>query len=602
MILQALNDYYVRKSASGELAPPGFSPKAIPFLVVLSSTGEFVQLSDTRELIGRRLTAKTFLVPEEKERSGSRAYATANFLWDHYGYVMGFPKSDKKQDVEMAQKQFSAFKERVNQALCSRPGEIGLQAVSAFLESDDQVQRVRADLLWSDCARIPGCNISFRLEGDAELICQRLGVAELVRGGLNADSDDEESELGISARECFCAVTGEVDQIARLHRRTPIANSKSNAKLVSFQKKSGYDSYGKEQSFNAPIGVKAALAYTTALNHLLRKGSPQRMQVGDASTVFWAADVDQSGFEEDFAAVFGESEKDDPDRGAEAVRNLYRATATGAYAGDDRDARFCVLGLAPNAARIAVRFWHCSTIAELGLRIRQHFDDLELVRPDFESPYLSLYRLYTSIAMLGKADNIPPQMAGDTMRAILGGTPYPTTLMQAAIRRIRADQTIKYPRAAVLKASLNRLIRHNRLSAKELTVSLDPENTDPAYRLGRLFATLERIQGVAQPGINTTIRERYYGAASSAPSSVFPVLLKLKNHHLAKIDKPGLVVWFEKLLGQIFAGLSAMPTRLSMTEQGLFAIGYYHQQQDFYTSKQKPDDAASQPVDQGETP
>ncbi|HET9033417.1 MAG TPA: type I-C CRISPR-associated protein Cas8c/Csd1 [Dokdonella sp.] len=601
MILQALNEYYVRKSASGELPPPGFSTKAIPFLVVLSPNGIFVQLADTRELVGKRFVAKTFLVPEEKERSGPRAYETANLLWDHYGYALNFPKSDRQQDVEMAHKQFTAFRKCVDQALHSLPEEIGLQAVAAFLDSDEQIQRVRADLRWDECSRIPGCNISFRLDGDVELVCQRPRIAELVAEGTDLGPQDDEFDGAASTVHAFCAVTGEIDQIARLHRRTPITNSKSNAKLVSFQKNSGYDSYGKEQSFNAPVGEKAAFAYTTALNHLLRKGSSQRMQIGDASTVFWAADANKSPFESDFAAVFGETEMDGPDRGVEAVRNLYRATATGAYAGDDRDSRFFVLGLAPNAARIAVRFWQSSTIAELALRIRQHFDDLELVKPDFESPYLSLYRLFTSIALLNKVENIPPDMAGDTMRAILLGSPYPSTLMQAAIRRIRADQTIKYPRAAVLKASLNRLIRHNRLSAKELTVSLDPENTDPAYRLGRLFAALERIQAIAQPGINATIRERYFGAASSSPSSVFPILLKLKNHHLAKIDKPGLVVWFEKLLGQIFAGLNAIPTRLSLTEQGLFAVGYYHQQQDFYTSKQKPDDVASQPEDQGET-
>lgn len=586
MILQALNDYYVRKSASGELAPDGFELKPIPFVLVVDRDGRFVQIDDTRRTEGARKPAREFLVPQTVKRSVDIA---ANLLWDSVEYVLGVVREGGKP--ERVAEQHSAFVLRVESLGTSE--DPGLIAVRAFLAGLD-LNLLQADPLWTDLVA-SNPFISFRLSDDAAdtLICQRVAVIELVRALGGTDTENQG----------FCLARGSVDSIARLHPaiKGVWGAQSSGANIVSFNL-DAFSSFGRKQSFNASIGETAAFAYTTALNHLLRKGSPHRMQVGDASTVFWAADVDQSGFEEDFAAVFGESEKDDPDRGVEAVRNLYRATATGAYAGNDRDARFCVLGLAPNAARIAVRFWQCSTIAELGPRIRQHFDDLELVKPDFESPYLSLYRLFTSIAMLGKADNIPPQVAGDTMRAILGGTPYPATLMQAAIRRIRADQTIQYPRAAVLKASLNRLIRHNRLSAKELTVSLDPENTDPAYRLGRLFATLERIQGVAQPGINTTIRERYYGAASSAPSSVFPVLLKLKNHHLAKIDKPGLVVWFEKLLGQIFAGLSAMPTRLSMTEQGLFSIGYYHQQQDFYTSKQKPDDAASQPADQGETP
>jgi len=187
------------------------------------------------------------------------------------------------------------------------------------------------------------------------------------------------------------------------------------------------------------------------------------------------------------------------------------------------------------------------------------------------------------------------------MRAILAGAPYPAMLLQAAVRRIRAEQAVGYPRAAIIKASLNRLIRQNRLSAKELSVSLDKNNTDPAYCLGRLFATLERIQGVAQPGINATIRERYYAAASSAPVTVFPILLKLKNHHLAKIDRPGLVVMFEKLLTEIFGCIDAVPPRLTLAEQGAFAIGYYHQQQAFFAPKGEAGAAVASDADnQGE--
>jgi CRISPR-associated protein Csd1 len=586
MILQALDSYYARKSANGELAPDGFESKEIPFVLVLDEAGRFVQIDDSRRIEGKKKTARAFLVPQAVKRSMGIA---ANLLWDTPEYVLGFMREGGKP--ERVAEQHEAFKARLD--VLAHSEDAGLGAVRMFLDRLD-LAPLQADPLW---AEMTAANpfISFRLATDTAdmLVCQRSDVIDAIR----AADDEAAKALG------FCLVRGEEDGIARLHPaiKGVWGAQTAGANIVSFNL-AAFDSYGKEQSYNASVGERAAFAYTTALNHLLRKGSPQRMQVGDASTVFWAADVQQSPFEQDFAALFGEVEKDDPDRGANAVHNLYRATETGVYIGADGPARFCVLGLAPNAARIAVRFWSVAAIGELALHICKHFHDIELAKPSFEKPYLSLFRLLTSISLQNKAENIPPELAGDTMRAILSGLPYPAMLLQAAVRRIRAEQKVDHPRAAVLKASLNRLIRHNRLSAKELSVSLDRNNTDPAYCLGRLFATLERIQGVAQPGINATIRERYYGAASSAPASVFPILLKLKNHHLAKIDKPGLVVWFEKLLGGIFGGLSTIPSRLSLAQQGVFAIGYYHQQQDFFASKSQPDTGSAAHADtQGET-
>jgi CRISPR-associated protein Csd1 len=196
--------------------------------------------------------------------------------------------------------------------------------------------------------------------------------------------------------------------------------------------------------------------------------------------------------------------------------------------------------------------------------------------------------LLNSTALQNKGENVPHDMAGETIRAILTGRPYPAMLLQAAVRRCRAEQQVNYSRAAIIKAAINRFIRHQQFHAKELDMSLDRSNTDPGYRLGRLFSALERVQSAAQPGINATIRDRYYGAASSSPASVFPVLLRLKNHHLAKLDG-GLATWYEKLFGEIVAGIADFPSQLSLKEQGLFAVGYYHQQHDFFTGKSKPE-------------
>jgi CRISPR-associated protein Csd1 len=189
--------------------------------------------------------------------------------------------------------------------------------------------------------------------------------------------------------------------------------------------------------------------------------------------------------------------------------------------------------------------------------------------------------------LLEKDDNVPPNLAGDTMKAILAGTPYPQTLLSAAVRRCRAEREITYPRASLIKAVLARETRYYNKTTKEVGMSLDTTNNNVGYRLGRLFATLEKIQEEASPGINATIRDRFYGSASATPVAAFPHLMKLKNHHLGKLDGKGRAIHFERIIGEIMDGLSDLPTHLSLADQGRFAVGYYHQRQAFFTSSKK---------------
>ena len=356
----------------------------------------------------------------------------------------------------------------------------------------------------------------------------------------------------------------------------------SGANIVSFNQRA-FESYGKRERHgeNAPISQYASFAYTTALNSLLRKDSPQRLQVGDASVVFWSDKP--TDLETGVVDIFGEPPKDDPDRNVRAVASLYKAIDFGLLENDDGKAQFFTLGLAPNAARIAIRFWHHGTVAEMALRIRQHFDDLAIERSPRDPPYLSLFRLLVSVATQGKADNIPPNLGGELMRSILIGLPYPTTLLAAAVRRIRAEHEVTHARAALIKACINRASRYSNAEIREeLTMSLDEVNANIGYRLGRLFAVLEKIQEEANPGINATIRDRFYGAAASNPVTVFSTLLKLKNHHLSKLENRGRAVNLEKRIGEIMEGLHDFPAQLPLADQGRFAIGYYHQRQDFF--------------------
>lgn len=575
MILQALAGYYRRMAEEGsrDVAPEGFEKKEIPFLIVIDKAGNFVDLSDTRDGSGKKKQGRVFTVPKGVKKTSGIA---ANLLWDTPNYVLGFPKIDakketKKDPVETARQQKEAFSRKIREELPDALTDDGIKAVLAFL-GREAYPELEAHPLWQDIAE-GGPVLTFRLSDDVGLICER----PLVRAALNSKGHAGETH----SFGQVCLVSGAKDEPVRLH--TAIKGvwgaQSSGANIVSFNLDS-FCSFGKEQGMNAPVGKQAEFAYTTALNTLLLKGSRQRIQVGDSSTVFWSER--QNPMEDIFADLFGEPAKENPDQLNQAVRSLYAAPRAGTPPLEDDLTPFFVLGLAPNAARIAVRFWHAGTVGETARHIRQHFDDCAMVHGPSQPEHLSLFRLLVSTAGQGKSENIPPTLAGDLMKSILTGIPYPHSLLSAAIRRCRAEREITYPRAVIIKAVLARGSRYYTSNEQEVGMALDVTNTNPGYRLGRLFAVLEKIQEEASPGINATIRDRFYGAASGTPVAAFPHLMKLKNHHLAKLENRGRAVNLEKIVGEIMDGLDDFPTHLSLQDQGRFAVGYYHQRQDFF--------------------
>lgn len=575
MILHALYDYYQRKSIDPDahMAPPGFEWKEIPFVLEIDAKGRPVQIEDTREGDGKKKRAHSYLVPQGVKRASGIA---ANLLWDNAEYLLGV---DTKGKPERVAEQHQAFVARLESLPASVLSDPGVQAVLRFLKRVD-VNILSHYAVWKEIVEI-NPNLTFRLHGSTDLVCQRAAVVKAVNA-----RDGAGDEAG------FCLVSGAHDEVERLH--TAIKGvwgaQTSGANIVSFNL-DAFNSYGKTQGANAPIGKQAAFGYTTALNHLLRKDSTQRLQVGDASTVFWAEKPTE--LETAVVNIFGESPKDDPDRNVHAVASLYKSIDNGLIEKDEGKTRFFVLGLAPNAARIAIRFWHNATVAEIATRIRQHFDDAAIVRTERDPLYPTLFRLLVSVATQGKAENIPPKLGGELMSSVLAGLPYPQTLLAAAVRRIRAEHEVTYTRAALIKACINRATRYSTSNTKEeLKVSLDESNTNAGYRLGRLFAVLEKIQEEANPGINATIRDRFYGAASSTPVTVFSILLKLKNHHLSKLDNRGRVVNLEKRIGQIMEDIGDFPAQLPLADQGRFAIGYYHQRQDFFKKRDTSSEGA----------
>lgn len=580
MILQALKEYYDRKVADqgSGIAPYGLEPKPVHFRVVYSADGALVDVQDLREPDGKWLRPAMLLLPHSVKRtSGTRA----NILWDNAKYALGVRPRDRKTGKlapeEAVQECRSAFRAAAAETL---RGLEHIPSVSGFLAFQSSVTEVMLQTSETfQTLQDEGPNVVFRLAGsDADLT----DLPEVRDAAIRA-YDAEKSEQAV------CLVTGHLAPIERTHTSVSnVAGGLPGGKdIVAFNFRAS-ESYGNTelQGLNAPVSKFAAFAYTTALNHLLRRESRQRLVLADTTAAFWSERP--SILETGLVDVFGEPFKDDPDRGAQAVADLYRSVQNGAWIADQASNRFYALGLAPNAKRLSVRFWHVDTVSGLASKLKRHFDDLEIIRAPHDPPALSLQRLLRTTAVLGKTENIPPNLAGDTVRAILEGRPYPATLLSAAIRRARAEQAsdrrnLPYERAALIKACLNRTEK------EELTVSLDTTNTNIGYRLGRLFAVLERLQEEASPGINATIRDRYYNAASGTPVSVYPILMRLKNHHLAKLENVGRRVNLERLIGQIVEGFSDFPATLTLSDQGRFAIGYYHQQQDFFVKKQPTD-------------
>ncbi len=577
MILQALKEYYDRKAADPEsgIAPVGLEWKPLEFLIVINETGGFVRIEDMREQIGKKNVGKRFLLPRSIPRAGSKSYETTFLLWDHIGYLLGYPMDDPKSP-----NQLNTWIQSLNKLPDELKAEKAVQAILNFYAMD-QLALVNEDPNINACLKSIPCNMSFRLESELEPVAAMQSVLNYAMKKMQDQGEDGEAIKG------YCLVSGECDIIKKIHAKTPI--NKDNNSLISFQVNSGYDSYGKIKAFNAPVGVISEFSYTTALNTLL-KSDVQRFSIADTIYVCWSQR--NNAFDADFSFLFDSYKgSDDPDQYTRCVKALYDSIHTGAIYKDDVDQDFYVLALSPGGgSRIAIRDWQKGKISEFSNRVYQHFDDLKIIKPSYEREHYSPGWILKNIAIQDETKNIPPNIAGEFMRSILNGTPYPQTLLQAAVRRIKSDteNRVKPVRAALVKAYLNRYLQvHPDNSQKELNMALDKEQPSIGYQLGRLFAVYEKVQEEANG--KATIQQSYYSSASSSPIVAFGTLARLNKHHISKLerDKPRLAVVRKKMIGEIMDHVMAFPGHLDLKEQGKFAIGYYHQMQDFYATNEE---------------
>lgn len=571
MILKALYDYYHRCDA---LPTQGLELKEIGFLLVISPDGKFLRFEDRR--IDKK-SAQSFLVKKSVSRTVG---VVSNLFYDNSAYV--FCYSDKG-DEEKIRKNFECFKALVEDVYKILPNNRNVKAVYNFYQQDISVIQgiLQEDPLWKEIIGNLSkkyANFSFLVEGETEIVAANSEVINAITKPV--------SENG----ESVCLVTGNKGRSVEITTATMIPGSQATAKLVAFQVKSGYDSYGKEKGNNAPISEEAEFAYTTALNKMLERDSHNKFSIGNRTYLFWASCKNEAAIEseESLYTLFGQTEENDnPNRRIEIVKNVFMSIFNGKIQ-TAKDDKFFILGLAPNSARIAVVYWAEIPIKDFAGMIIRHFDDMEIIdtRKD-KKPYAGLHSMLGAVTLGGKSSDATPNLPDAVVKSIFQGFPYPMALYQACIRRIRAEHgkdkgstPCSSARMAILKAYLNRLKDNN---SKKIEVMLDKNNSNVGYLCGRLFAVLDKVQNDANN--ISTIRDRYLNSASATPSAVFPTILNLSSHHMEKLNQ-GSQIFYEKIKQEIMGMMSAegFPAHLDLQDQGRFFIGYYHQRQELFTS------------------
>jgi len=581
MILQALVKHYENLAEQGKVSRLGWCQAKVTYALDIDTEGTLLGLIPLKQEIerGKKTTwvPQLMEVPEMVARSSG---VSANFLCDNSKYLLGIDEDGSGKRVLEC---FQAAKER-HEAILGEVQSEAAVAVKNFFRTWDPIKaKENPELLekWEDVTA--GGNLVFNVK------MQYAHEDPDIRNAWQKSVQTAGSET-----QGICLVTGERADISRIHTaiRGVQGAQSSGAALVSFNAPS-FESYGKEQSFNAPVGRYAMFAYTTALNYLLSQRN-YIFTLGDTTILFWAEDG-ETVYQDLFKGSMEPTEDNQ-----EALRGVFSNLQEGRGIDVDGiqinpDQRFFILGLAPNAARLSVRFFYQNHFGTILSNIRKHYEQLEIVRPSWDQiEFPGIWRLlFETVNQKSKEKKPQSNMAASVFEAVLSGKKYPESLYSNVIIRIRAEQgKITRGRAAIVKACLIR--NHGKQWTEEGSfVGLNEQCQDVAYVLGREFAVLEAIQEDANPGINATIKDRYFNSACAAPASVFPILLKLKNSHIRKLET-GKRIFYEKILTSLQGMIevkeeqsAAFPRRLSLEEQGMFILGYYHQVQKRFEKKEE---------------
>ena len=583
MILQALVKHYENLEREGKVSKRGWCSAKVSYGIELSKDGQIKTIIWLKEehMAGKKQVwlPKILTVPEMVTRSSG---VSANFLCDNSKYLLGIDKETIQGNTNPRVLEcFQAAKEKHLALLEGVPGEMA-QAIRLFFEMwnpacAEENQEVKEN--WEELT--DGGNLIFCMGADFAQ------DDENIRDIWEQNQKESQEEGAVKG---ICLATGREDEISRIHKTikgVPGAQS-SGAALVSFNAPA-FESYGKEQSYNAPVGKYAEFAYTTALNYLLAQRE-YTLQVGDTKVLFWAESARKEYQESFFFCV-------DPQKDNQQVAKDLFNKLSNYQMGElqeinlDPEQECYLLGLSPNAARLSVRFFYYNSFGEILENLRKHYERMEMVKPSWETrDYLGITDMLQETVNQKAKDKKPvSHMAAMALQTILTGARYPFSLYSDTLIRIRAEQgNVTWGRASIVKAYL---IHNTQWKEGVNYMGLNEESNDTEYVLGRLFAVLESIQLDANPGIKATIRDRYFNAACATPASIFPTLFKLKNSHIKKLEreKESSKIYYEKLLMSIMEKLSLenYPQRLSLEEQGKFILGYYHQMQKKYEKREE---------------
>ena len=584
MILQALTAYYEQLVRQGKLSAPGWDDSfKVSYELRLNDAGQLLRVVPllTEKTVGKKtiLAPRAMRVPAHEKRSSGIA---ANFLCDNSTYLLG---ADEKGKPERAADCFKACA-KLHHAILDGVDSPAARALLAYFDSWDPAQAAAHPLLAEQWKEITGnANLIFGYEA-ADHSHRFVNDDPAIQNAWQAHYNDRSADSDMGQ----CLITGKYAPIERTHPNisgVPGAQS-SGAALVSFNAPA-FCSYGHEQGDNAPVSKYAAFAYTTALNRLLADRNHCK-HVGDTTILCWAENAEPVYQDAMSMFLFGADEAAGiQESDVQAALKRLSAGQTVPFLEKELspDQHFYLLGLAPNAARLSVRFFLRDTFGSFAQNLQKHAEEMEIDRSEKEKfRSLPIWAVVneTTRTVPGQPAKPSPQLAGDLLRAVLTGGRYPATLLNGVTLRIRAEQAVTRGRAAVIKAYYLRNYP-TELNKEVYTVSLN-ETTNVPYLLGRLFSVLEAVQKAANPGINTTIKDRYFNAACATPGMSFPTLLRLSQKHLRKLND-GLATYYDKQITELMAQLpeSGFPARLSLPDQGKFTIGYYHQTQKRYVKK-----------------
>lgn len=573
MILQALVEHYESLVGQGKLSGPGWSDTKVSYALCINAAGELEQVSTTKiqppDGKSNKLVPQPMCLPSPVKRSSG---ISSNFLWDSSGYILGL---DNKGKPERSIDCFNACK-ALHHQLLDRVDSPAAKALLAFFDHWDPSQTQSHPALQEYMEDIISvANLVFRYNG--EYVHNDPLIRQAWQEYYNSSSDET---------RMVCLVTGRKSAVELVHPAIKglVGAQSSGAALVSFNAPA-FCSYGKEQNQNAPVSKYAAFAYTSALNYMLADRQ-HIIREGDTTVLFWAKDGGEAYQQYSYSALYSPNDIFGTVKSLIAGNSVeYDETML------DPNMDFYILGIAPNAARMSVQFFLRNSFGGFLKNVYAHHERMNIVRPTadkFES--IPLWKMLSATVNQKSKDKSPSKvMTGETLRAVLTDTIYPASLLNGVTLRIRADCQVDRTRAAIIKAYY--LKNPNPQVPKEvLTVSLNTKCDDTAYVLGRLFSVYEAVQSAANPGINTTIKDKYFNSAASTPATVFSILGNLSQKHLKKLkgNNMGLAVYYEKQIGEIADLLSAeLPTCMSLPQQGSFQLGYYHQTQARYQKKEE---------------